>query len=163
MLQIEKHNMTIIASEISDVHPFTIDSLFSVNGERFDFVLNADKPAKDYWMRVKTMLPCRTQIEVFAILRYGDEHQLSGDGTRIAFSENLPPRLSEAEFPSLRVFNSPMPKVKDIPLIRLQAYDSDRSIIDNPPDYKFFLFIDSPTILDETMNRDGNYWKLSCE
>lgn len=161
MLQIEGHNMTIIASEISYVHPLEIDSLYSLPGERFDFVLNADKPAKDYWVRVKTLLPCRTPVESFAILRYGDSFRMSA-GTRVAFTLNLPPRLSE-DFPTNRMFNSPMPKVKDIPILSLKAHTSDESIIFAQPDHKFYLFIDSPTILDETMDKDGNYYRLSCE
>lgn len=162
MLQIEDHNMTIIASEISYVQPFTIDSLFSVNGERFDFVLAADKPPKDYWIRVKTMLPCRTQIETFAILRYGSEFRMAAD-IKVAFTANLPPRLSNESFPEKKVFNSPMPKVKDIPILRLDAYESDKSLLNTTPDKKVFLFLDSPTILDDTMSKDGNYYKLSCE
>lgn len=161
MLQIEGHDMIIIASEISNVHPFTIDSLFSLPGERFDFVLNANRPAKDYWIRVKTLIPCRTQIETFAILRYGDDHRLSAE-TRVAFTANHPPRFSN-DFPEKKMFNSPMPKVKDIPILSLNAYRSDNSILDFPPDHKFFLFLDSPTILDETMSSFGNYYRLSCK
>lgn len=161
MLQIEGHNMTIIASEISYVHPLVIDSLYSLPGERFDFVLNTDKPVKDYWVRVQTLLPCRTTIESFAILRYGKDYRMSAD-TRVAFTFNLPPRLS-LDFPTERLFNSPMPKVKDIPIISLKAYKSDDSVIFSEPDHKFHMFIDSPNVLDETLDRDGNYYKLSCE
>lgn len=153
--------MTIIATENSNVHPFTIDSLFSVNGERFDFVLNADKPPKDYWVRVKTLMPCRTTIEAFAILRYGDEFKMSAD-VKVAFSDNLPPRLSNESFAEKKIFNSPMPKVKDIPILSLNAYESDKSLLDTLPDKKVYLFLDSPTILDETMSKDGNYYRLSC-
>jgi FtsP/CotA-like multicopper oxidase with cupredoxin domain len=161
LLQIQDHNMTVISSEISYVEPLLIDSLYSMAGERFDFVLNADQKPKDYWIRVKTMLPCRDIVEAFAILRYGEDHKMAGD-QRIAFSKQLPPVQSD-KFPQKKLFNSPMPKVKDIPIIKMKAYDSDESIIVNPPDYKHFLFIDSPTILDDTMDKDGNYYKLSCE
>ncbi|CRL01606.1 CLUMA_CG014215, isoform A [Clunio marinus] len=161
MLQIESHEMIIIASEVSNVHPMTIDSLYSLPGERFDFVVNADQPPRDYWIRVQTLNPCRTVVETFGILRYGEDHQMS-IGTRVSFTANLPPRLS-TEFPTKKFFNSPMPKVKDIPLISLKAYNSDRSIIDNPPNHKFYLFLDSPTILDHTMDENGNYFRLDFE
>lgn len=154
--------MTIIATEVSYVKPMLIDSLYSVNGERFDFVLAADKEPKDYWIRVKTLLPCRTQIEAFAILRYGEDHLMAGD-TCVTFTEQKPPRLQEEVYSEHFMFNSPMPRVKDIPLTWLKAYDTDRSIVDNPPDHRFFLFIDSPTISDETMGKYGNYYHLSCE
>lgn len=161
LLQVEGHDMTIIASEISYVHPLTIDSLYSLPGERFDFVLNADKPSKDYWIRMQTMLPCRTIVESFAVLRYGHEHLMSAD-TKVTFTAEPPPRLSP-KFPMKKLFNSPMPKVKDIPIIRLKSYESDKSIMYVEPDHKFFLFIDSPTILDETLDKYGNYYRLSCK
>lgn len=161
MLQIEGHNMTIIASEISYVHPLEIDSFYSLPGERFDFVVDASREPRDYWIRAKTLLPCRTQVETFAILRYGKEHRVSAE-TRVTFSDDLPPRLSE-NFPEKRMFNSPMPKVADISMLSLKSYKSDHSIMENAPDHKFFLFLDSPTILDETLSKYGNYYRLSCE
>jgi FtsP/CotA-like multicopper oxidase with cupredoxin domain len=123
LLQFEKHDMQIIATEISYVEPFSIDSLFSATGERFDFVINANKTPGDYWVRVKTMSPCRTIIEGFAVLRYGNK---SGGGNE--FIEKDPPHNSE-DFPEKRLFNSPAPKVKDIPFLRLNAYEYDESII----------------------------------
>lgn len=159
MLQIEGHDMTVIASEISYVHPFTIDSLQSLPGERFDFVVNADKPAKDYWIRVKTIVPCRTPVEAFAILRYGDAFRISAD-TKIAYSHNLPPRLSN-EFPESKMFN--VPEDKERSLLKMKAFRSDKSVISAPPDQKFYLFIDSPTVLDETLSSKGNYYRLSCK
>lgn len=154
--------MTIIASEISHVNPFTIDSLFSVNGERFDFILNANKPPRDYWIRVKTLMPCRTTIEAFAILRYGEKFRMAAD-IKVAFTANLPPRLSNESFSEKKIFNSPMPKVKDIPILRLRAYESDQTLLNTPADKQVYLFLDSPTILDETMSKGGNYYRLSCE
>lgn len=151
--------MTIIASEISYVHPHLSDSLYSVPGERFDFVVNANQEAKDYWIRVKVMPPCRKQVEAFAILRYGNEFQMSVD-THVAFTSRLPPKLS-TEFPESNTINSPFENATSI--IGLRSYVSDRSIIDNPPDHRFFLFLDSPTILDDTLNQYGNYYRLSCE
>lgn len=153
--------MTIIASEISYVHPLQIDSIYSLPGERFDFVLNADKPAKDYWIRIQTMFPCRVIKESFAVLRYGDEHRMSVDN-RVTFPSNTPPRFSQ-DFPMKRLFNSPMPKVKDIPIISLKSYESDKSIMYGEPDHKFFLFLDSPTVLDDTLDKYGNYYRLSCK
>lgn len=43
VLEIEKHSMTIIASDSFDVQPATIESLISNSGERYDFVINADQ------------------------------------------------------------------------------------------------------------------------
>lgn len=152
--------MTVIASEISYVHPFTIDSLQSLPGERFDFVLNADKTAnKDYWIRVKTILPCRSPVEAFAVLRYGDEHRVSAD-IKIAYTRRLPPRVSN-DFPENKTFN--VPEDRERSLLKMRAYRPDKSILSSPPDHKFFLFLDSPTVLDETLDSKGNYYRLSCK
>jgi FtsP/CotA-like multicopper oxidase with cupredoxin domain len=149
--------MQIIATEISYVEPFSIDSLFSATGERFDFVINANKTPGDYWVRVKTMSPCRTIIEGFAVLRYGNK---SGGGNE--FIEKDPPHNSE-DFPEKRLFNSPAPKVKDIPFLRLNAYEYDESIIYGDPDFKFFLFLDSPTLTDSVLYNRGNNYRLTCK
>lgn len=153
--------MTVIATEISYVHPMQIDSLFSMDGERFDFVVDANQKPKDYWIRVKTMNPCRDIVEAFAILRYGEDYDMSAD-QRVTFTKSLPPVQSN-KFSQKKLFNSPAPKVKDIPILKLKAYESDESIIFNPPDYKHFLFIDSPPILDQTLLKYGNYYRLACK
>jgi Multicopper oxidase len=163
LLQIENHEMEIIASEISYVHPFVIDSLFTLNGERFDFVVDANKEPKDYWVRVKTMLPCRTVIEAFAILRYGPDHKIhKSSGTKVVFPSKPPPHASN-DFPQNRLFNSPMPKVQDISVLSLKSYKSDKSIIESPPDQQFHLFLDTPNLLDYQMLKYGNYYALDCK
>lgn len=96
------------------------------------------------------------------MLRYGEDHRMVAD-TRVTFSESKPPRLSDEFFSEHFPFNSPMPNVTDIPQTRLKAYDTDHFIVDNPPDFRFFLFIGSPTIYDETISKFGNYYRLSCK
>lgn len=43
MLEIENHNMTVIATDSYDVQPVTVDSIYSNSGERYDFVINANQ------------------------------------------------------------------------------------------------------------------------
>jgi len=68
--QIESHNFSVIATELSYVEPLIADTLQFLSGERFDIVLNANQEPRDYWIRVREMEPCWKNIEVFAILRY---------------------------------------------------------------------------------------------
>jgi FtsP/CotA-like multicopper oxidase with cupredoxin domain len=157
LLQIEHHNMTIIATEISYVEPFSIDSLFSSTGERFDFVIHTNNTPGDYWVRAKTMSPCRLITEGFAILRYGNK-----SGGEVAFAPNDPPRDSQ-DMPMKRLFNSPKPKVLDIPFLALNATEYDESIINGDPDFKFQLFLDSPTISDDILYTNGTDYRMNCE
>jgi Multicopper oxidase len=157
IFQIEKHEMQIIASELSYVEPLNIDSLYSVTGERFDFVIDANRDPGDYWIRIKTLQPCQITVEGFAVLRYGTK---SGSG--IEFVKKDPPHYSE-DFPEEKLFNSPLPKVKDIPFLRLNAYEYDESIIYGDPDFKFFLFLHTPNMKDEVLYKRGNTYRFSCE
>lgn len=160
MLQIENHNMSIIATEFSYVEPFTIDTLYSMSGERFDFVIHANQTPRDYWMRVRALAPC-VDVETFAILRYSNEHLIS-QNTRVTFSDILPPRISNM-FPKKIVFNSPLPRVLGISLLKLRSLESDKELINSVPDHKFFLFLDSPTIVDDVLYNNGNTYKFMCK
>jgi Multicopper oxidase len=157
LLQVEKHDMQIIASELSYVEPLNIDSLFSTTGERFDFVIDANRDHGDYWIRIKTLKPCVKATEGFAVLRYGNK---SGAGSE--FIEKDPPHNSE-DFQDKRLFNSPLPKVKDISFLGLNAYEYDESVIYGAPDFKFFLFMDSPTFTDAALFSKGTHYRFSCK
>jgi FtsP/CotA-like multicopper oxidase with cupredoxin domain len=158
LLQIEKHDMKIIATEVSYVEPFTIDALYSQTGERFDFVLEANNTDGDYWIRVKTLSPCQVSAEGFAVLRYTSKPRVS-----LTISKEDPPHESTDLFTQKKLFNSPKPKVEDIPFLRLQAYDYDKSILTQDADFKFFLFLDSPTFSDDALYSNGTNYRLSCK
>lgn len=148
--------MTIIATEISYVEPFVIDALFSQTGERFDFVIETNNTEGDYWVRAQTQMPCRTVVEGFAVLRYGKK-----SGGAVEFIDKDPPRLSE-KFTKKKLFNSPKPKVEDIPFLRLNSYDYDKSIVEGDPDFQFYLFLDSPTFSDDALYSMGTHYRLAC-
>lgn len=157
LLQIENHEMTIIATEISYVEPFTIDALYSLTGERFDFVVKANATPGEYWIRAQTMFPCRTIIEGFAVLRVGNY-----SGGSVDFVDD-PPVQSQTGFSAKKIFNSPKPKVKDIPFLALKSYEYDESIINGDPDYKFYMFLDSPTISDDVLYTNGTNYRMTCK
>ncbi|CAG9797216.1 unnamed protein product [Chironomus riparius] len=157
LLQVEHHEMSIIATELSYVEPFTIDTLYSLTGERFDFVINANKTPGDYWIRPQTMLPCRIITEGFAVLRYGNK-----SGSSVEFVDKDPPRESKV-FLKQKIFNSPKPKVKDIPFLKLNAYEYDDSIIKGEPDHKYYLFLDSPTFSDDALYSNKTHYRMSCK
>lgn len=150
--------MSIIATEDSYVKPLVIGALYSINGEHFNFVLTADKELRfalklSFHVEVKSkVLQCCAMAKITEWLQ-----------THASLFERKRPRLSDELFSEHFPFNSPMPNVTDIPQKRLKAYDTDRFIVDNPPDFRFFLFIGSPTLYDETISKFGNYYRLSCK
>lgn len=65
--------MTVIASDSGKVRPITVNTLYSSAGERYDFVVHANQPPGNYWIRVKGMGVCESTVaEQFAILSYED-------------------------------------------------------------------------------------------
>ncbi|CAG9803373.1 unnamed protein product [Chironomus riparius] len=152
--QIEKHNFTIIATELSYIKPFVADTLHYLSGERYDIVVDANQSAGDYWIRIRELEPCWKNTEVFAILRYQDKEVRSSQ-SKIQFAPKEPPTWNET-YPKITLFNSLKPKVEDVPLIELQSYETDRLLLESKPDYSYHLFVDSPAFLNSIMFRRNN-------
>ncbi|XP_066252634.1 uncharacterized protein [Euwallacea similis] len=57
-VSVDNHTITVISSDGGDVAPVEADSLVTYAGERFDFVLSADKPKSLYWMRFRGLMDC---------------------------------------------------------------------------------------------------------
>lgn len=50
--QIEGHRMKVIASDSGNVKPFLADSLYLTSGERYDFVIDADKKQGNFILNI---------------------------------------------------------------------------------------------------------------
>lgn len=95
-MQIEDHNFTIIATEVSYVRPETINSLYHMSGERFDFVVDTNhRPVRDYWIRFRQLTPCIQKLEGFAILRYHKHRSLEEVHESVEFNDRVPPSYDE--------------------------------------------------------------------
>ncbi|XP_033637829.1 laccase-4-like [Asterias rubens] len=68
-ISVDGHNLTIIASDGAPLKPTLTDAFIIYGGERYDFVLHADAPIGNYWMRVKGLADCRYNQEL-AVVRY---------------------------------------------------------------------------------------------
>ncbi|RDB27744.1 Laccase-1 [Hypsizygus marmoreus] len=69
---IDGHTMTIIEADGINVKPVTVDSIQIFAGQRYSFVLNANQPIKNYWIRALPNIgpPNFTGGVNSAILRY---------------------------------------------------------------------------------------------
>ncbi|PPR00250.1 hypothetical protein CVT24_005018 [Panaeolus cyanescens] len=72
IFSIDDHTLTIIEVDGENVDPVTVDSLQIFVGQRYSFVLNANQPVANYWIRANpnTGLPGFTNNMNSAILRY---------------------------------------------------------------------------------------------
>ncbi|KAG6901004.1 Acyl-coenzyme A oxidase 2, partial [Termitomyces sp. Mi166 len=74
VFSIDGHTMTIIEVDGINVQPLTVDSIQIFAGQRYSFVLNADQPADNYWIRAQPNIGTTTFDGGVnsAILRYRD-------------------------------------------------------------------------------------------
>lgn len=159
-LQIEDHNFTIIATELSNIEPLSVDTLHFLSGERFDIVIDANRRPGDYWIRVRELMPCWKNIEGFAILRYHNNSSTSEK--RVEFNDRVIPAFSE-EYPMMKVFNSLKPGVEHTSLLETQAFESDESLLNTDPDQTFHLVFDSPAVSNHVMYAGRNLHNFVCK
>ncbi|KAI0258277.1 laccase [Gloeopeniophorella convolvens] len=67
---IDGHQMTIIEVEGNNVQPLVVDSIQIFVGQRYSFVLNADQPVDNYWVRSLPPGQGYTGLTNLAVLRY---------------------------------------------------------------------------------------------
>ncbi|KAG6894835.1 hypothetical protein C0992_004374 [Termitomyces sp. T32_za158] len=75
---IDGHTMTIIEVDGVNTHPLTVDSISIFARQRYSFILTADQPTANYWIRAKPNVPIGKTQDLFdgginsTILRYTD-------------------------------------------------------------------------------------------
>ncbi|CAG9122108.1 unnamed protein product [Plutella xylostella] len=72
-MTIDGHNFTLIASDGHDLEPIIATSLVSYAGERFDFVITADKEVDNYWIKFRGLMDCDdrfTKAKQVVVLHY---------------------------------------------------------------------------------------------
>ncbi|TFK86664.1 multicopper oxidase [Polyporus arcularius HHB13444] len=73
IFNIDGHEMTIIEADGQNTHPVTVDSLQIFVAQRYSFILEANQPVGNYWIRAKPSSAVQTGFENginSAILRY---------------------------------------------------------------------------------------------
>ncbi|XP_059140381.1 uncharacterized protein LOC131928383 [Physella acuta] len=135
---IDDHTMNVIASDGNYLKPFITDSITINGGERFDFILFADKTSalRQYWIRTRGYNNCANfKAGQTAILKY--------DGA----PNELPPEPTQWENgirdgihlnPAFPVPPNGSAEIKD-----MKSYDDgDIDLLTSIPDKKFYLAID---------------------
>ncbi|XP_068158066.1 uncharacterized protein Mco3 [Drosophila tropicalis] len=68
---IEQHKLLIISTDGNDIEPVLADGFFLTSAERFDFILEANQYAKNYWIRVRGYEECENRkLYQGAVLSY---------------------------------------------------------------------------------------------
>ncbi|KAF5290994.1 hypothetical protein FQA39_LY14525 [Lamprigera yunnana] len=71
-ISIEKHRLTVIATDGHPIEPIVVDSIISVSAERFDFIITANQSQGGaYWIQIKLLAECKSlKMQQLAILQY---------------------------------------------------------------------------------------------
>ncbi|RZF40482.1 hypothetical protein LSTR_LSTR000361 [Laodelphax striatellus] len=70
-IQIEKHQLQVIAMDGHPIFPQVVQSLILAPGERIDFVLKADQTEfLSYWLKAETRPSCHKQSSSYALIDY---------------------------------------------------------------------------------------------
>jgi len=78
-LEIDKHQILLIALDGHPVVPKVVSSIVLGRGERADFVLNADKEVSNYLIKVSSVENCATPIYSAAVLKYQADNEVIKD------------------------------------------------------------------------------------
>nr|XP_019548835.2 laccase-2-like [Aedes albopictus] len=140
-LQIANHTLEIIASDSYNLQPITVNTLVATSGERYDFVVSADQPSDDYWIRVRAIGPCDyRKISQGAVLSY---RPMSVPVDDIAFPYQGLPDFHEPLFPEVHSVNHPNTTCgvsqPDVCITDFEAYETEDGIINGTPDRQFIL------------------------
>lgn len=131
---IDNHTMTVIEVDGEYVEPYVVDSIQIYAAQRYSFVVNADQPVGNYWIRA-TPNPgqlMRINATTTAILRYIDAPEVDPQTVSVTnnyLNETLLRSLSE---PSPRILE-PDPDVSLI--VALSKNDSNYNFLINDTQY----------------------------
>ncbi|CAD6991399.1 unnamed protein product [Ceratitis capitata] len=161
-LQIERHNMCVIASDSYDLQPNYFDTLISNAGERYDFVVFANNTAGDYWIRVRGMGVCAIlPTESFALLRY-----ISNEVIDESIEERpLPPMPAYNETFISGMFldhpNISCGAVDNRCISELEALEQDELLRTAMPDHQFFLAFHNFPVPNNEIFKNGTYYHFA--
>ncbi|KAK7867607.1 hypothetical protein R5R35_014805 [Gryllus longicercus] len=137
-LSVDDHDMLIIASDGSDIQPVAAASLVTYAGERFDFILEANRSVSTYWIRMRGLLDCGenfTAVHQVAILRYEGATEVEPPGELSYAAAHRPGhQVNSLNVGTGTAGSSVIPE--------LDAIAPDDESLKEEPDYRFYLAYD---------------------
>ncbi|XP_057293169.1 LOW QUALITY PROTEIN: uncharacterized protein LOC130621834 [Hydractinia symbiolongicarpus] len=92
-ISVDQHDLTVMASDGYDLKPRVVESFIINPGERFDFLLKADKSDGNYWIRsdsIEVIQKGEVEHTSKAILRYSGARASEPTSVRRACSSSSP-------------------------------------------------------------------------
>lgn len=137
-ISIDNHTLLVISSDGHYIEPVEVDLLVSYAGERFDFIVTANQPIGNYWVRVKGLMDCDerfTKAHQGAIFRYtGAQNMIP--------SEKLTYEFKRTGF-QMNSLNKGPNHIDSVAIVEATALEPDTpELMTEHTDYKFFVHYD---------------------
>ncbi|XP_054084101.1 uncharacterized protein LOC105219789 [Zeugodacus cucurbitae] len=143
-LSIDNHTLLAIHSDGYDFEPLEVGSIVTYAGERFDFVLNANQPIGNYWIRFKGLMDCSdkfTSAFQVGILRYEGAGETEPSGV-LGWQH----KAEGIELNAMNRGSGHADSLTAAEMTALPIYDTisgiDRDALKPVADYKFFVYYD---------------------
>lgn len=166
LLRIEKHNLTVIASDGSSIEPQQVEVLHLTSGERYDIVVETNQEPRDYVIQVKGYSLCNRFMGI-AILRYDnrfDQENLKEEVPSTTLEIfNMTELAQPAPVVNERTFNTPHPNLPGIPIADAKSKVTDRGLVSSKPDEEFYIFFGTPQISGALLFESVNTIKFMGE
>lgn len=163
-MSIDGHNLTVIASDGWYFEPVEVATLVSYAGERFDFVVNANQPVGNYWLRVRGLMDCDerfTKANQVAVLRYTGAEEEPGWPT-----EEWPTYEFERKGLQMNALNRGTGLVDSVSVAELTSlHETDVRLLQPQADFKFYVYYDfydkdNPHFNHPDLySNSGEYWR----
>ncbi|XP_053409258.1 uncharacterized protein LOC128559972 [Mercenaria mercenaria] len=88
-VSVDGHKLKLIAADGLDVEPVIADFFILHSGERFDFIIQANETASNYWIRADTLQPIKN-LAGYAILRYEGSEEVDPISSINMCNESIP-------------------------------------------------------------------------
>lgn len=159
-VQIENHKFDVVASDGSTFKPIKSDTLYITSGERYDIIVNTtNKKVRDYFIRIKALVPCQLIDEV-AILRY-HKKEIPKDAKEVDYDSREPPDVN-VPYPMENLFNAPQIG-NGTEVAKAESYKNDQRTIRNEPDHSFKIFLGTPKLYNKYLFQGNNTYKYMCK
>lgn len=137
-ISVDNHSLTVIASDGWYFEPVVVSTLVTYAGERFDFVLKADQPIGNYWIRVRGLMDCDErfekahQVAVLRYLRAADENPAG-----------IPSYDYQRDGLQLNALNKGTGQVESVSIAELTGLDEVHPKLLQPnTDFQFYVYYD---------------------
>lgn len=145
-LSIDGHNLAVIASDGWYVEPVEVATLVSYAGERFDFVVHANRPVGNYWLRVRGLMDCDerfTKAHQVAVLRYAGAAETPGWPTTDDEEEEWPTYEYRRTGLQMNALNRGTGLVDSVSIAELTALHAiDERLLRPQADFQFYVYYD---------------------